>query len=166
MGLGSSSLKTIWLRTRLWLFSTPLTDERYYFRKNIHNLPFFPVGDVLIKPNFFCLQVEAKKAVPKDDQAAAKPPDGQAQMRTKKIFVGGLAPTVDEEALRKYFEQSGPVEDAIVMYDHDNKRPRGFGFVNFHSEESVDKVLNGGVMQTLHDKPIEIKRWVPESSSV
>ena len=49
----------------------------------------------------------------------------------------------------------------MVMYDHDNKRPRGFGFITFTSEEAVDAVFTGGTMQTLHDKPIEIKRAVP-----
>ena len=53
------------------------------------------------------------------------------------------------------------VEDAVVMYDHDNKRPRGFGFITFSTEEAVDGVFSGGTMQTLHDKPIEIKRAVP-----
>ncbi len=47
------------------------------------------------------------------------------------------------------------------MYDHDNKRPRGFGFITFSSEEAVDAVFAGGSMQTLHEKPIEIKRAVP-----
>ncbi len=47
------------------------------------------------------------------------------------------------------------------MYDHDNKRPRGFGFITFSTEEAVDGVFSGGTMQTLHDKPIEIKRAVP-----
>ena len=47
------------------------------------------------------------------------------------------------------------------MYDHDNKRPRGFGFITFTTEEAVDGVFTGGTMQTLHDKPIEIKRAVP-----
>ena len=74
---------------------------------------------------------------------------------------GGLPPSVDEQLFRKYFEQYGPVEDACVMYDHDNKRPRGFGFVTFTSEESVDRVFLGGALQTIHDKPIEIKRAVP-----
>ncbi len=63
--------------------------------------------------------------------------------------------------LRRYFEQYGSVEDAVVMYDHDNKRPRGFGFISFYSEEAVDLVLASGVWKTLHDKPIEIKRAVP-----
>lgn len=26
------------------------------------------------------------------------------------------------------------VEDAVVMYDHENKRPRGFGFITFAGE--------------------------------
>jgi RNA recognition motif-containing protein len=34
---------------------------------------------------------------------------------------------VNDEALRQHFEQFGAVEDAVVMYDHENKRPRGFG---------------------------------------
>lgn len=56
------------------------------------------------------------------------------------IFVGGLAPSVDELAFQQYFEQFGPVEDAVVMYDHDSKRPRGFGFVTFVSEDAVEQV--------------------------
>ena len=55
--------------------------------------------------------------------------------------MGGLAPTVDELAFRQYFEQFGAVEDAVVMYDHDTKRPRGFGFITFVLEDTVDQVL-------------------------
>ncbi|DBB01762.1 TPA: hypothetical protein ACH3X1_000380 [Trebouxia sp. C0004] len=106
-------------------------------------------------------EVEAKKAVPKDDQPTMRYGGVQQTQRTRKIFVGGLAPSVDELAFRKYFEQYGSVEDAVVMYDHDNKRPRGFGFISFYSEEAVDLVLASGVWKTLHDKPIEIKRAVP-----
>ena len=91
--------------------------------------------------DLFCSgQVEAKKAVPKVEQAGVKPLNGTCFSRTKKIFVGGLAPTVDEAAFRMYFERYGDVEDAVVMYDHDNKRPRGFGFITFVAEDSVDQV--------------------------
>ena len=84
-------------------------------------------------------QVEAKKAVPKLEQPV-KPAGPCASTRTKKIFVGGLAPSVDEKAFRCYFELYGEVEDAVVMYDHDNKRPRGFGFITFIHEEAVEQV--------------------------
>ena len=65
--------------------------------------------------------------------------------------------------LRQYFEQFGAVDDAVVMYDHDNKRPRGFGFITFAEDESVDKVFAHpmGAMQNIHDKQIEIKPAVP-----
>ncbi|KAI8470068.1 MAG: hypothetical protein J3K34DRAFT_368705, partial [Monoraphidium minutum] len=109
-------------------------------------------------------EVEAKKAVPKEDTpapAAGAPGAGGARgdaaaQKTRKIFVGGLAPSVDDAALRAYFEQYGPVEDGVVMYDHDNKRPRGFGFITFAEEGAVDRVFVSGAMQSLHDKQIEI----------
>ncbi|GMH42273.1 hypothetical protein BSKO_10192 [Bryopsis sp. KO-2023] len=106
-------------------------------------------------------EVEAKKAVPKEEHQAKKQSGEIMSQRSKKVFVGGLAPSVDEKAFREYFERYGMVKDAVVMYDHENKRPRGFGFVTFQDDESVAKVFNNGVMQTLHDKKIEIKHAVP-----
>eukprot|EP00210_Caulerpa_lentillifera_P005635 g5388.t1 len=108
-------------------------------------------------------EVEAKKAVPKEEHQSTKKQgtEGGGSQHSKKIFVGGLAPTVDEKAFREYFEQYGLVKDAVVMYDHENKRPRGFGFVTFQDDEAVSKVFANGVMQTLHDKKIEIKHAVP-----
>lgn len=47
------------------------------------------------------------------------------------------------------------------MYDHVNKRPRGFGFVTFTDATSVDKVLSLGQFHKLKDKQVEIKRAVP-----
>src|SRR4051812_26859769 len=75
----------------------------------------------------FC-QVEAKKAVPRDDQQALSKSGGSAHgspgpSRTKKIFVGGLASTVTEADFRTYFEQFGTITDVVVMYDHNTQRP-------------------------------------------
>ncbi|GIM05982.1 hypothetical protein Vretimale_10387 [Volvox reticuliferus] len=47
------------------------------------------------------------------------------------------------------------------MYDHENKRPRGFGFVTFAEEDAVDRVFSHGAVQTIADKPIEVKAAVP-----
>ncbi|KAL2471919.1 RNA-binding (RRM/RBD/RNP motif) family protein [Abeliophyllum distichum] len=74
--------------------------------------------------------VEAKKAVPRDDQhlinrnisvIQGSPGPG----RTKKIFVGGLASTVTENDFKSYFDQFGTITDVVVMYDHNTQRPRG-----------------------------------------
>ena len=50
---------------------------------------------------------------------------------SKKIFVGGLATSVDDRMFRSYFESYGTIADAIVMMDRDSGRSRGFGFVTF-----------------------------------
>ncbi|VAI05064.1 unnamed protein product [Triticum turgidum subsp. durum] len=113
--------------------------------------------------------VEAKKAVPRDDQQALSKSGGSAHgspgpSRTKKIFVGGLASTVTEADFRMYFEQFGTITDVVVMYDHNTQRPRGFGFITYDSEDAVDKAL----FKTFHElngKMVEVKRAVPKELS-
>ncbi|KAK4762265.1 hypothetical protein SAY87_030149 [Trapa incisa] len=122
------------------------------------------------KHNIDGRMVEAKRAVPRDDQNSlvrnsspsfhGSPGSG----RTKKIFVGGLASSVTESDFKKYFEQFGTVNDMVVMYDPNTKRPRGFGFITYDSEETVDKVL----LNTFHElngKLVEVKRAVPKELS-
>lgn len=116
-------------------------------------------------------QVEAKVAVPRGTNSAPSRQQGgpsrgfgDANTKTKKIFVGGLAPTTDEANFREYFEQFGSIEDVVVMYDQTTQRPRGFGFVTFESEEAVDRVFTIGDMHELQEKKVEIKRAVPKDS--
>ncbi|KAJ0046350.1 hypothetical protein Pint_03976 [Pistacia integerrima] len=113
--------------------------------------------------------VEAKKAVPRDDQNMVNrntvsihgsPGPG----RTKKIFVGGLASTVTENDFKKYFDQFGTITDVVVMYDHNTQRPRGFGFITYDSEEAVDRVLHK-TFHELNGKMVEVKRAVPKELS-
>ncbi|KAF8410830.1 hypothetical protein HHK36_003367 [Tetracentron sinense] len=113
--------------------------------------------------------VEAKKAVPRDDQYIlnrnnsiihGSPGPG----RTKKIFVGGLASTVTESDFKKYFDQFGMITDVVVMYDHNTQRPRGFGFITYDSEEAVDRVLLK-IFHELNGKMVEVKRAVPKELS-
>lgn len=110
-------------------------------------------------------EVEAKKALPKEESPVSKDAAASAVgQRTRKVFVGGLPPSVDEGSLRAYFGEWGCVEDAVVMYDHENRRPRGFGFITYTEEDSVERVFAHGAIHTLHDKPCEVKRAVPRDS--
>ncbi|XP_028757970.1 heterogeneous nuclear ribonucleoprotein 1 isoform X3 [Neltuma alba] len=122
------------------------------------------------KHNIDGRMVEAKKAVPRDDQSILSRNSGSSNHgspgpgRTKKIFVGGLASTVTESDFKKYFDQFGTITDVVVMYDHNTQRPRGFGFITYDSEEAVEKVL----FKTFHElngKMVEVKRAVPKELS-
>ncbi|PKU76641.1 Heterogeneous nuclear ribonucleoprotein 1 [Dendrobium catenatum] len=115
--------------------------------------------------------VEAKKAVPRDDQCLLNRNSGCGSIqgspvpgRIKKIFVGGLASTVTDSDFRKYFEQFGTINDVVVMYDHNTQRPRGFGFITFDSEDAVDKVLRK-TFHELNGKMAEVKIAVPKEHS-
>ncbi|CAI9290587.1 unnamed protein product [Lactuca saligna] len=120
--------------------------------------------------------VEAKRALSREEQQVSKagnPSGGRSfggggggggGTRTKKIFVGGLPPTLSEEGFRQYFEAYGQVTDVVVMYDQQTNRPRGFGFISFDSEDAVDRVLH----KTFHDlngKQVEVKRALPKDAN-
>ncbi|XAR56765.1 hypothetical protein NMG60_11037353 [Bertholletia excelsa] len=113
--------------------------------------------------------VEAKKAVPRDDQHIINRNSSSIQGspgpgRTKKIFVGGLASTVTESDFKKYFDQFGTITDVVVMYDHNTQRPRGFGFITYDSEEAVERALHK-TFHELNGKMVEVKRAVPKELS-
>ncbi|GMI73956.1 hypothetical protein like AT3G07810 [Hibiscus trionum] len=121
------------------------------------------------KHNIDGRMVEAKKAVPRDDQSITSrstssirgsPSPGQ----TRKIFVGGLPSTITESDFKKYFDQFGNIIDVVVMFDHVTQRPRGFGFITYDAEEAVDKVLLKNFHE-LNGKMVEVKRAVPRELS-
>uniref|UniRef100_A0A3Q7HA91 RRM domain-containing protein n=1 Tax=Solanum lycopersicum TaxID=4081 RepID=A0A3Q7HA91_SOLLC len=129
------------------------------------------VADRVIKEkhNIDGRMVEAKKAVPRDDQSTISRSSPSIQGspgpgRTRKIFVGGLASTVTETDFKEYFEQFGTITDVVVMYDHNTQRPRGFGFITYDSEDAVDKVLLKPFHE-LNGKMVEVKRAVPKELS-
>ncbi|PKA55058.1 Heterogeneous nuclear ribonucleoprotein 1 [Apostasia shenzhenica] len=119
--------------------------------------------------------VEAKRAMSREEQHTAVRSGnntarnvgsggGSGNFRTKKIFVGGLPPTLSEMEFRQYFEAYGTVTDVVVMYDQNTQRPRGFGFISFDSEDSVDRVVE----RHFHDvggKSVEVKRALPKDAN-
>jgi len=102
-------------------------------------------------------KLDQKKAVPL----------GQLDMSTTnissppcKVFVGGLPPHIEKSDLLQFFSKFGEIKDSIVQTDLVTGRSRGFGFVTFMSESSVEEVLKNP-RYDLGGRMIQCKRAQP-----
>ncbi len=63
-----------------------------------------------------------------------------------KLFVGGLPYSTSDDELADVFAAHGTVASAKVITDRDTGRSKGFGFVEFESDDegkAAEKALNG-----------------------
>lgn len=68
----------------------------------------------------------------------------------KKLYVGNLPYSVNEEQLRQMFTEFGDVTSATIISDRMTGRPKGFGFVEFADDAAADSAtaaLNGKDME-------------------
>ncbi|KAF9685147.1 hypothetical protein SADUNF_Sadunf03G0024200 [Salix dunnii] len=100
--------------------------------------------------------VEVKRTVPREDM------DVKGVTRTKKIFVGGIPPSLTEDELKEYFSVYGSIVDHQIMLDHKTGRSRGFGFVTFDNEDAVDQIFSEDRTHELGGKQVEIKKAEPK----
>jgi len=98
--------------------------------------------------------IDPQPAIPRDEQEKAK-----------KIFVGGVKPEVTEEEFKEYFSQFGTVVESTLISNKDTGRPRGFGFIIFDSDQSVEAVLAKQGDIVIKGKPVEVKRALPKSKT-
>jgi RNA recognition motif-containing protein len=66
-----------------------------------------------------------------------------------KIFIGNLAWSITNDRLAEIFSDFGEVSEAIII-KNDRGLSKGFGFVTFTEEDSVEKAIS-----SLHEKEVE-----------
>lgn len=59
------------------------------------------------------------------------------------IFVGNLAFSTTDQALRQLFESYGAVDTVNILTDRDTGRPRGFGFVEMPESAAAKAAIEG-----------------------
>ena len=59
----------------------------------------------------------------------------------KKLYVGSLSYDTTDDGLKTAFSGAGTVESAIVIMDKMSGRSKGFGFVEFSSDEEAKKAI-------------------------
>jgi RNA recognition motif-containing protein len=73
----------------------------------------------------------------------------------KKLYVGNLPYSVNDEALQSLFAQAGTVESANVISDFDSGRSKGFGFVEMSSDEEA-----AGAIEKFNDYEVDGRKLV------
>lgn len=79
----------------------------------------------------------------------------------KKLFIGNLPYSADDNALQALFASQGNVESARVIVDRETGRSKGFGFVEMSTDEEAQKAmsLDGADLQ---GRPIRVTEARPQ----
>lgn len=91
---------------------------------------------------------------------------------SRKVFVGGLPPDIDEEEIKASFRRFGSL---MVDWPHKAESksyfpPKGYAFLLFHEESSVRALIDACLQEddklylcvsspTIKDKPVQIRPW-------
>lgn len=59
----------------------------------------------------------------------------------KKLFIGNLPYTMTDDQLNQIFSAYGKVVSANVVFDKFSQRSKGFGFVEFETEEEAQAAM-------------------------
>jgi len=82
---------------------------------------------------------------------------------SKKLFIGNLSWGVDNEELKRFFEEIGEVEEAVIVNDRDTGRSRGFGFVTYVNEEDAQKAVADLDGQELDGRDLVVNEAKPSN---
>lgn len=89
------------------------------------------VNSVMVKEHYLDgKMIDPKRAIPR-----------QENVRTAKCFVGGVPSTATSESFRAFFAQYGNVLDSTLMMDRETQKPRGYGFVTYDNDATVERLL-------------------------
>merc|ERR1719427_2363674 len=115
--------------------------------------------------------LETKRALPSKGEN-----NSQDDLRAKKIFIGapedekhagghsGLSDEIEDEDLNNYFSQFGVVIKIDQLTWKDSGKKRGYGYIEFDDEDTVDKVCLIGIHEVLGVR-LEVKKAVEKAAS-
>ena len=72
----------------------------------------------------------------------------------KKLYVGNLSYSVNDNSLQQNFSDFGTVSSAKVMMDRDSGRSKGFGFVEMSSDAEAQAAISG-----MNGKSVDAATW-------
>lgn len=79
----------------------------------------------------------------------------------KKLYVGNLPFSVDDEKLKEVFSAFGEIEEATVLKDKYSGRSKGFGFVTFIKDEDADRAIAEMNEKDLEGRNVKVNEAKP-----
>lgn len=76
-------------------------------------------------------------------------------MDKKKLYVGNLPWSMNNDSLKELFASYGEITEVIIITDRMSGRSKGFGFVTFANEADAEKAV-----AEMHEKEIEGRKIV------
>ena len=83
----------------------------------------------------------------------------------KKIYVGNLSFTCDDQSLEGIFAEFGTVESARVITDRDTGRSKGFGFVEMSTESEAQAAIDQLNEKEVDGRAIRVNEAKPQEKN-
>lgn len=80
---------------------------------------------------------------------------------SKKVYVGNLPFSVDQEKMKELFGSFGEIEEAIVISDKFSGRSKGFGFVTYVNDADADKAIAEMSEKEVEGRPLKVNEAKP-----
>ncbi|XP_043919453.1 cytoplasmic polyadenylation element-binding protein 2 [Protopterus annectens] len=130
----------------------------------------FPIDDALVDE---CHNDQVVSGVLNSTSCFTAHQNGERIERfSRKVFVGGLPPDIDEDEITSSFRRFGPL---VVDWPHKAESksyfpPKGYAFLLFQEESSVQSLIDACIEEdaklylcvsspTIKDKPVQIRPW-------
>lgn len=81
---------------------------------------------------------------------------------SKKLYVGNLAYSTNEDTLKRVFEQQGEVLSVNVIMDRDTGRSKGFAFVEMANDNEADAAIDTLNGSELDGRTIKVSESKPQ----
>ncbi len=82
----------------------------------------------------------------------------------RKLYVGNLPHSADQQTLQDTFSQCGTVDSVNVITDRDTGQSRGFGFVEMSSDSEAQKAIQELNGSSLDGREIIVNEAKPKGS--
>lgn len=82
----------------------------------------------------------------------------------KKIYVGNLPFSINDNSLNEMFAECGTVESAKVISDRSTGQSKGFGFVEMSSSEEATEAIEKFNGKELEGRALKVSQAKPQNS--